>query len=67
MTHQSEVNRRQAVERNRWVRYTVEAYTQPQQFKTPAEYLAALTECLDNLAQAAGQEPPERHDVWSNA
>lgn len=59
--------REQAVEKNRWVRYTVEAYTQPDQFKSPAEYLAALTECLDNLSRAAGQTPPERHDVWSHA
>lgn len=51
----------------RHVRYLCEAYTQPEQFPTPEDYLRALTEGLDNLTQAIGEQPPAMHDVWSNA
>lgn len=49
------------------VRLLIEAYTTPEQFPSPKDYLQALTEGLDNLAITLGAEPPERHDVWSPA
>ena len=55
---------------NRHVRYLVEAYTTPEQFATPKDYLEALTEGLDNLTQAVGavpEEEPEFSRIWSRA
>lgn len=49
----------------RWVKYAAEAYTDPSQFKTPEEYLQALTEVLDEVAALAGKEPPNLEGVWS--
>lgn len=54
-----------AVEQTRWIRYLIETYTTPQQFQTPTEYLAALTEVLDELVSARGAEPPVLEGVWS--
>lgn len=42
----------------RWVRYTAECYSDPHQFATPQDYLAALSECLDELCALAGVQPP---------
>lgn len=53
-----------AVEIQRWARYAVEAYTEPTQFDTPQDFLAAVTEVLDNLAEAFGKEPPKIEGVW---
>lgn len=50
----------------RWVRYITETYTTPEQFKSPQEYLKALTEALDALTASVGREPPLVHDVWSH-
>lgn len=57
----------QATKIRRSVEHLVEAYSTPTEFQTPQDYLAALTEGLDNLTKATGQEPPEKHDVWNNS
>lgn len=48
----------------RWAKYTVETWTTPEQFKTPEEFAQALTEVLDEMALAYGQQPPVIEGVW---
>ncbi len=41
-------------------------YRQPGRFRSPQEYLRALTEHLDKLCLAVGAQPPEKHNVWES-
>ena len=47
----------------RYARYLVSAYCDPSGFSSPQEYLAALTEGLDELTFLHGQEPPDLSEV----
>ena len=48
----------------RYARYAAECWSNPGQFKTPQEFLAALTEVLNELANAAGKPVPDLERVW---
>lgn len=52
------------VELQRWTRYIAECYCDPTQFATPADYLAALTECLDEFCRLHKLEPPRIEGVF---
>jgi hypothetical protein len=49
----------------RYARYAAETWTTPSQFASPQEFLEALTEVLDELAESCGMEPKPLEGVWS--
>lgn len=50
----------------RHARYVTEAYTDPGQFSSPQEYLRAISEGLDELAELHGKTPPDLREVKWN-
>ena len=51
----------------RQANFAVEVYANPTEFKTPQEYLAAITEVLENLCEIKGVEPMPLPDEWVKA
>lgn len=49
---------------NREASFAVEVYANPTEFKTPQEYLAAISEVLENLCQIKGVEPIPLPEEW---
>lgn len=47
----------------RWANYLVETFSNPQQFASAEDYLAALDECLVELCTIKGTEPPDLSSV----
>ena len=54
------------VELQRFARYAAELWSNPGQFSGPREFLAALTEVLDEITAVAGREPAgDLPDYWA--
>lgn len=56
MSHPAEIIRR--------ARYVAECFCDPEQFATPGDYLAALTEALSDLAAVTGHERRALPEMW---
>lgn len=55
-----------AAELQRYARYAAELWSDPGQFKGPREFLAALTEVMDELTTVAGKQPAgDLPDYWA--
>lgn len=51
----------------RQVNFAVEVFSQPAQFETPKDFLAALSEVLLTMCELKGVEPEPIPDEWVNA
>lgn len=63
MTHRNPAQKEKSVGIYRWAKYTAEAYSDPEQFSSPQEFLAAISECLEEVCLLHGKEPPDLSTV----